>query len=71
MQDFYDKHDAILMDERKGSQDQIIKLTKEMNDLEQRYKKELDEKTTKLETLEGTLQIQMLQIKLMKNDLNK
>lgn len=37
--------------------------------MEQSYKKQLDEKTTALETLDGEFQIQMLQIKLMQNDL--
>lgn len=39
--------------------------------MDQTYKKQLDEKTTALETLDGEFQIQMLQIKLMQNDLQE
>ena len=69
LQDFYDKHDAILQEERSSSQKQIIQLSKDKDDLERHYKKELDVKTTALETLEGEFQVKMMKIRLMELEL--
>ena len=69
LQDFYDKHDSILQEERSSTQKQIIGLMKEKDDLERHYKKELDVKTTALETLEGEFQVKMMKIRLMELEL--
>ena len=69
LQDFYDKHDAILQEEKTGSLSQIIKLNNEKDELERFFKKELDVKTTALETLEGEFQVKMMKIRLMELEL--
>ena len=69
LQDFYDKHDAILQDERTASQTQIITLSKEKDEVESFYKKELDKTNTKLETLEGEFQVKMMKIRLQELEL--
>ena len=53
LQEFFDKHDKILQEQQSSSTAEIIQLRKEKDDMEAQYKKELDVKTTALETLEG------------------
>ena len=61
LQDFYDKHDAILQDERNSSNAEIKQLRDEKDELTRKFTKELDEKTMALETLEGTQKVKMMQ----------
>ena len=65
LQDFYDKHDAILQEERNSSNAEIKQLRDEKDELTRKFTKELDEKTMALETLEGTQKVKMMQNKLL------
>lgn len=65
LQEFFDKHDKILQEQQSSSTAEIIQLRKEKDDMEAQYKKELDVKTTALETLEGEFQVKMMKIRLM------
>ena len=46
LQDFHDKYDSILEEEKKNSRDQYLKLTKEKEATELRLSKELDDSKT-------------------------
>ena len=69
LQEFFDKYDKILQEQQTSSQTEIISLRKEKDDMEASYKKELDIKTTALETLEGEFQVKMMKIRLMELEL--
>lgn len=69
LQEFFDKHDKILQEQQTSSQTEIISLRKEKDDMETTFKKELDVKTTALETLEGEFQVKMMKIRLMELEL--
>ena len=69
LQEFFDKHDKILQEQQSSSTAEIIQLRKEKDDMEAQYKKELDVKTTALETLEGEFQVKMMKIRLMELEL--
>ena len=53
LQDFHDKYDTILQDERNASQKLLITINEEKESTERKLKKELDESQTELETLQG------------------
>lgn len=53
LQEFFDKHDTILNEREAELQAQIIKIRNEKDDLERNLQKDLDEKKTQLETLQG------------------
>ena len=54
-----------MQEQQSSSTAEIINLRKEKDDMEAQYKKELDVKTTALETLEGEFQVKMMKIRLM------
>lgn len=65
LQDFKDKYDTVLQDERTDKQKMLIKLNEERDEMERTLKKQLDSTKTELEELQGEFQVKMMKIKLM------
>ena len=53
LQDFKDKYETILQDERQDKQKMLIKLNEEREEMERTLKKQLDSTKTELEELQG------------------
>lgn len=65
LQEFKDKFDVVLQDERSDKQKMLIKLNEEREEMERNLKKQLDTTKRELEELQGEFQVKMMKIKLM------
>ena len=62
LQEFKDKYDVILQDEKNASQTMQKKLISEKEEIERNLTKQLDESNTELETLKGEFKVKMMKI---------
>lgn len=65
LQDFKDKFDVVLQEERSEKMKMLIKLNEEREEMERNLKKQLDTTKRELEELQGEFQVKMMKIKLM------
>lgn len=66
LQDFFERYDEILQEERQESAKTIRKLNDEKDEVERNLKKQLNAVQTELDTLQSEIQVKMQEIRLKK-----
>lgn len=70
LQEFYDKHSTILAEREAELTAEIIQIKKDKEESEIALNKELDKKTTELETYQGELKVRTMKIRLKEIELD-
>ena len=70
MQDFFNRYDTIIQQERKANFESIKEINERKEEIERNLKKQLDNTTSELETLKSEFNVKMQRIKLMELELD-